>query len=187
MRTKLKDSVGKGSHVIDMTDRKFERLLVVSRVDNKDKKGKKAKNGSARWECQCDCGKTIYVYSKDLTGGSTKSCGCLNNEQRLDNFIRVSGTCVTKIRSNSLYSNNKSGVRGVGWRESKGKWCARITFMKKTYELGCHEKLFDATAVRKQAEEKIFGEFLEWYDKEFPKKDKVSEQNCLSEIRRFNG
>jgi hypothetical protein len=28
------------------------------------------------WTCQCDCGKTVNVASKDLKNGSSKSCGC---------------------------------------------------------------------------------------------------------------
>lgn len=34
--------------------------------------------GHRIWECQCDCGKTVYQPSRQL--GKTKSCGCLRKE-----------------------------------------------------------------------------------------------------------
>ena len=33
-------------------------------------------NYKQRWECLCDCGKTVTVYSYSLRVGSVKSCGC---------------------------------------------------------------------------------------------------------------
>lgn len=32
--------------------------------------------GQAKWECQCDCGKTTIVRGQDLRNGHTTSCGC---------------------------------------------------------------------------------------------------------------
>jgi hypothetical protein len=34
-------------------------------------------NWSGLWECECDCGKTVNVYSCYLINGGRKSCGCL--------------------------------------------------------------------------------------------------------------
>lgn len=31
---------------------------------------------SSKWVCQCDCGNQITVYSRELRGGTVKSCGC---------------------------------------------------------------------------------------------------------------
>ena len=33
------------------------------------------------WDCLCDCGKTVFVSSRDLTSGHTQSCGCLQREK----------------------------------------------------------------------------------------------------------
>ena len=42
------------------------------------------RNNSKRvyWKCRCVCGKETIVESSKLKGGYTKSCGCLNNENR---------------------------------------------------------------------------------------------------------
>jgi len=41
---------------------------------------------------------------------------------------------------------------------------ARITFKKKDYHLGSFVEINEAAKVRKEAEERIFGGFLEWYN-----------------------
>lgn len=40
------------------------------------------KHGRALWMCKCNCGKNVIVSSDCLLGNHTKSCGCLNDEQR---------------------------------------------------------------------------------------------------------
>lgn len=57
----------------DLTDKKFGKLTV------KYKNGKD-KHGNILWYCECDCGGNTIVRSKELNGGHTKSCGCLNIE-----------------------------------------------------------------------------------------------------------
>lgn len=42
-------------------------------------------NGKLKWECNCDCGKTILANSNDL-GVNTRSCGCLRREQSSKRF-----------------------------------------------------------------------------------------------------
>lgn len=62
-----------GRPAIDLTGKRFGRLIVISRVAN-------ANDGHARWLCQCDCGNTVEVSSNVLKKGNTKSCGCLNKQ-----------------------------------------------------------------------------------------------------------
>lgn len=57
----------------DFTGRKFGRLTAISRAEND-------KNGSARWNCLCDCGNYTTVAARDLKRGHTTSCGCLFSE-----------------------------------------------------------------------------------------------------------
>lgn len=52
----------------DITGQKFGHLKVI-RYDKEKKK----------WECQCDCGNTTYVVTRNLKTGNTKSCGCRKN------------------------------------------------------------------------------------------------------------
>ena len=64
---------------IDLTGKRFGRLTVVERAENK--------NGYTMWKCKCDCGNETVVYGAHLSGGKTKSCGCL---------------CLEKISKHSL-------------------------------------------------------------------------------------
>jgi len=54
----------------DIEGQKFGRLTAIKFVGSD-------KSGYARWECKCDCGKTVIVYGANLRSGRTKSCGCL--------------------------------------------------------------------------------------------------------------
>ena len=62
---------GRG-HIDDLTGRRFGRLIVVSRAENR--------KGLTFWNCTCDCGNHVTVRASHLKDGGTKSCGCLNNE-----------------------------------------------------------------------------------------------------------
>lgn len=57
---------------IDLTGRKFTRLTVIKRGPNK--------KNATRWRCICDCGTTTLVHSYSLLKETSKSCGCLKNE-----------------------------------------------------------------------------------------------------------
>ena len=77
------------------------------------------------------------------------------------------GTSVRMLENASkrLKSSNESGYNGVYFNSKNQKWIAQITFKKKTIYLGSYSKLEDAVNSRKLAEERIYGEFLEAYDK----------------------
>lgn len=65
------------SKVIDLTGKRFNRLLVL-KLDY----CKKRTNGGKEyfWLCQCDCGNLISVRGSTLKNNSTQSCGCLQRE-----------------------------------------------------------------------------------------------------------
>lgn len=72
--------VGKGictcsSSGIKIGDR-FGRLVVIKR--NLEKHLERA----VYWDCQCDCGNITFTTTKRLKSGTTRSCGCLNDEAR---------------------------------------------------------------------------------------------------------
>lgn len=52
----------------DLCGEKFGLLTPIEKVRLED--------GSSRWKCICECGKTTFVRAQNLTNGSTKSCGC---------------------------------------------------------------------------------------------------------------
>lgn len=63
------------SHLIDMTNERYGRLLVVSRAEN-------SQQGQARWNCKCDCGNNSIVRGQDLRNGKVVSCGCYKIENQ---------------------------------------------------------------------------------------------------------
>ena len=69
--------------------------------------------------------------------------------------------------------NNTSGYKGVTWAKDKEKWCAQIVFKGKRYYLGYYEKKEEAVEARKEAEEKLFGTYLNNW-----KKEKNGENKC---------
>lgn len=60
--------------VIDLTNKKFNRLTVIER--------KGSKWGKSLWLSQWDCGNTVIVTAQDLKTGNTKSCGCYSMDYK---------------------------------------------------------------------------------------------------------
>lgn len=55
----------------DITGQRFGYLTVLRAMDERQ-------CGHVIWECQCDCGKLVYLRRGRLTSGRTTSCGCVN-------------------------------------------------------------------------------------------------------------
>ncbi len=60
---------------IDLTGKRFGRLVVQCRVPSRKKKDR------PRWKCLCNCGNMIETQASQLQRGQTKSCGCLMAER----------------------------------------------------------------------------------------------------------
>lgn len=58
---------------IDLSGERYGRLQVIKRIGTKQ--------GSPLWLCNCDCGNTTEVISRNLRSGNTSSCGCVHSEQ----------------------------------------------------------------------------------------------------------
>lgn len=58
---------------IDLSGRRFKRLIVVKRVDYKS-------SSRVHWLCKCVCGATFITQSSNLVSGDTTSCGCYRRE-----------------------------------------------------------------------------------------------------------
>ena len=83
------------------------------------------------------------------------------NKNTLDNRKENLRICT---RSENLCNrkkqiNNKSGHVGVSWNTKENKWGAYIMLHKKYINLGLYNDIQDAIKVRKEAEDKYFGEF----------------------------
>lgn len=144
----------------DITNKRFGKLVTKHYVRS-DKRG-------AIWLCECDCGNTCEAYVSDLSVKHKQSCGCLEYENQLKSVEKVrelitDNTNIGKLMSNKPYKNTTSGVRGVSWCTSKQRWIATIKFKGKNYYLGSSSDKKWCEELRKEAEQNIYGEFLEWY------------------------
>jgi hypothetical protein len=54
---------------------KFGKLTAIRPTDQR-------KSGKVVWECECDCGNTVFVSSTLLIQGKTTSCGCDKENQK---------------------------------------------------------------------------------------------------------
>jgi hypothetical protein len=59
--------------LIDLSRKRFGRLVVIDRRENDDQ-------GRPRWFCMCDCGQTHTVKGEHLRNGHVTSCGCYHKE-----------------------------------------------------------------------------------------------------------
>lgn len=144
----------------DITGKKYGELKVLEFAG--------FENNERMWKCQCACGKIVYKSTYTLNSGRTNSCGHLVPEKAAQ--IADCGTNPAAIMSEKLSARNKSGVKGVYFDKNRGKWSADIMFRGKKYRLGRYEKLEDAKKVRKLAEDRLHGGFLEWYAETYPEK-----------------
>ncbi len=140
----------------DYIGKRFSMLTVVAYAGKED--------GQHLWRCKCDCGNEAVVRQTNLQSGKTKSCGCLQEKQILENLKLCDGTSVAILEAvrSRLLPTNTSGVTGVYQNKRTGKWCAQITFKRKTYFLGAYEKKEDAVKARKRGEE-LHEDFLAQY------------------------
>ena len=141
----------------DITGQRFGRLTAQYPLPARDA------SGSTVWHCICDCGGEIDAPLHQLTAGYRKSCGCLQEKQLLENLKLCEGTSVTILGSGRrrLRHTNTSGVTGVYQNRRTQKWCAQITFRRKTYYLGSFEQKSDAVNARRQGEA-MHEAFLKW-------------------------
>lgn len=75
----------------DLIGMKFGRLTVIERACNN-------KHNRAQWLCKCICGNKKIVPSDCLIKGTSKSCGCLNNDTRKSGIShRIHGDGKTRL------------------------------------------------------------------------------------------
>lgn len=160
----------KGVNAIDLTGKKYGKLVAVEPTD-------KRMGNSVKWLCKCDCGNECVVASINLRNGSTTSCGCkaskihskaIETARNLRNEYMIAGTDVIALANTKPTSRNTSGYKGVSYDTSVRLWKATITFKGVKYYLGGYKDKKDAIEARKKAEKEIHSPFLEWYETNYP-------------------
>jgi hypothetical protein len=94
--------------MLDLTNRKFGRLTVIS---FKEMRGKKL-NTRPYWKCICDCGKIVIVSRNHLMSGHTVSCGCYNQEIRLAQVKDITGKRFGRLIANYDTKKRNHGKTG---------------------------------------------------------------------------
>lgn len=86
----------------------FGQLTVIGEAEKK--------NNLAAWLCQCSCGNTCIVNSKNLKSGNTKSCGCLSSQNLImgQNKKDLTGQVFGKLTA--LYPTEKRINGYVVWQ-----------------------------------------------------------------------
>lgn len=126
---------------IDLTGKRYGRLVVIERAKNKGSK--------TAWLCKCDCGNEKIVSGDKLKTGNTKSCGCLNKELtiRRSSTHKMTNTRLYRLWlgiKKRCYNKNQPEYKNYG---AKGiKMCDEwkndfISFCSWSYEHGFDEKL----------------------------------------------
>lgn len=158
------------SRTKDMTGKKIGMITFFEKVGMNE-------NREVIYKCQCDCGNIVNKTRNDVIHHS-KSCGCFKKESARNSMKingekleRVEGTCINNLNQ-KISKNNTSGVKGVHWDKTRKRWTAQIMFKHKNYYLGRYKDKDDAIKARQAAEKEIFGNFIEWYEKEY-KQNKI--------------
>lgn len=148
----------KDYYFIDITGKRFERLVALYPTQERTKKG------GIIWHCRCDCGNEVDASYNELKYANMKSCGCRkkeHDEKLKDYLVLVGGTSLDAIKSKKIPTNNTTGVKGVYL--IRGKWVAKIVFQKKAYYLGTYTEFKDAVKARREAEEIINSGTIAYY------------------------
>ena len=172
----------------DLTDQVFGKLTAIRPTGN-------VKNNLMIWECRCECGNIICVQSSSLKAGHSRSCGCLQKEassnhmknykESMKGVIYVENTDVSQLIPRKTKRNNTSGITGVYWHAAMQKWCAAITFKGVKYYLGSYEDKNAAAKARQNAEDHLFGDFLEYYKETYPQNwPEIEKRIMRAEARR---
>lgn len=122
--------------------------------------------------CKCDCGniKEIKFSSLQRKYNPTTSCGCRHREIAANNGRKtIEENSKRQIQINSYFNtnfqmietskppkNNTSGIKGVVYNKSHGKWEAYISLHGKRKHLGNYDTIKEAEQARISAEEKYY-------------------------------
>lgn len=150
---------------VDLIGERFGKLKALER---------KTENKRSYYYCECECGNKLWLRVDVLRKAT--SCGCIRDskvkklgakqmfKKHKENNL-INGTNIAIISTDKPKINNTSGHKGISFDKDRNKWVAQIQFKSKHYFLGRYDRKDDAIRVRKEAEEKLFGEFLEWYNR----------------------
>ena len=99
---------------IDIAGNRFGRLVAIERIESSG-------HGSARWRCQCDCGRETTAFYMNLKTGRTRSCGCLKRDT-IGALNRSHMMCRTPTwNSWRAMVERCTNPKNIGWRLYGGR------------------------------------------------------------------
>lgn len=139
---------------LDLTGKTYGRLYVESFAFTKDMR--------TFWNCVCGCGNKCVIKGKYLTNGDTKSCGCLNNDKRIERFKNnIKRNRYEQIDNETIkvYYNNTNNyficdtddwnvLKKYTWHENKGHY-ARTVDKECGKQFFFHDAVMNFTPSRK--------------------------------------
>ena len=129
----------------NLTGKTFGSLIVL------EESSRISADRSRYWKCRCSlCGREKEIPANQLMKGVQVSCGCGKEKRLQETNGYIDGTCLKRVLSDKISSNNTSGCKGVF--QKRGKWAAQIQYKRKTYYLGSYNRFEDAVEARMQAE-----------------------------------
>lgn len=172
------------SKALEYIGHRFGHLLVKEYVGLKARKDDTRIYRYSVVVCECDCGNVAEYPLSRLLAGQAKTCDKCSKKnldlgRQLIKETAAGGTSpITLSPKRKVNKNSTTGARGVSYETRRGKYRAYINFKRKQYYLGSYDKIEDAIEARKIAEKKIYGDFLRWYQEEYPEqwekiKDKI--------------
>lgn len=144
----------------DISKQRFGKLVAVERVSGSGERQK--------WRCRCDCGNMVDIRMDSLISDFTKSCGHCGKRELPEKLKQqfIDGTQPEKI--GKMTKSNVSGIVGVNWDKSRGKWQASIRYKGRKANLGRFDHIEDACKAREKAEQEILAAIasgVEWRKK----------------------
>ena len=131
--------------------------------------------------CRCElCGNEFVTRASRVKSMKAQSCANCNRvfgekAREISSAGGNEGTHIVNLINRKTNKNNSTGVRGV-CRTETGLFRAYINFKRKQYSLGNYMKLEEAALARAEAEERIYGDFLDYYKETYPEKWVLIEQ-----------
>lgn len=183
------DFCGSCRHVItnrkrgeDFKDKRFGSLIGIRYI--KSRKTLRG-NSSPYWLFKCDCGKEVILEaqtvkkrqrccSRDCPYNPAKIDGNPKGFKALQQDVHLHNTNIQFKDYTKPQSNNKSGYPGVWYDEKWDTYRVYISFKKKRYYLGTYDNKDMAISVRKEAEDNLFKDFLDWYNERRDSNENIS-------------
>ncbi len=139
-------------YVDDLTGRKFGKLTVIKRVENK----KHGKGSYTAWLCQCDCGsEPIEVLAHHLKQGSVTRCGCNDNHYDLNGEFGIGYTNNKDIFYFDLEDYEK--IKDYCWWKDKDGYIISSKTKKNNKVLYMHRLVMNLFNNEKCIVDHIFG------------------------------